>query len=347
MTLNVTDGAEVALEVAGTEATPEVKMSKPIDPYSTDWLLYNFQAPREPRSVGAASAEEAAGEEGGGEEGDGDEGTDGGDGVKEEQKRGEHFSDAFADEDVRKQASRYTTEEAMAKALREANVELSQRIKIPDEGADDEAVAAYRKSIGVPDDIKGYDLKKPEHMDQAVYDDPNMQSTINGIVEHMHAAGASKKVVNSTMDAYWAIEASAADLLAKNDIAASEAAEAGLRKDWNKNYDANMAFANQVIGEHPDLGQLELKDGTLVGSSPYFAKVFAELGRLKQEGGMHLGLVNTEAGVDLKTEHGRLTNEIAIAHTKGDKITAERLDTERDAISKKLFGEGPISGQGV
>lgn len=347
MTPETTDGAAATPGFMGAAATPEVKIPRPSDPYSTDWLLYNLQNPDKRRSVGAAADDDGGGDGDGGDDG-GDGGGDGGDdGEGDGRKAGDHFSDAFADADVRKQAARYNTEEEMATALRAANVELSQRIKIPDAEADDATLAAYRKSIGVPDDIKGYDLQRPEFMEQTTYDSAEVQDGIQGIVGEMHKAGATKRVVDAAMTAYWSREEAIQAQLVKNDKEAEDAAEAALRKDWDKNYDANKAFAQQVADENPDLAQLELKDGSLVGSSPHFAKVLAELGRLKQEGTAQLGLINTEAGADLKTEHARLTSEIAIAHQKGDKTTAERLDKERNIIGEKLFGTGPITGQAM
>ena len=266
-------------------------------------------------------------------------------GQAEEQLGGAHFSDRFADDDARKQAARYTTEEEMAKALRSANTELSSRIKAPGADASDEDVAKFRKQMGVPDDVAGYDLQKPEHMDEAVFKSESMQATLDGIVGKMHAAGASKSVVDATMDAYWTREAAVAESTAKNDAEASSAAEATLRTDWDKNYDANMAFAKQTADENPDLAQLELKDGTLVGSSPHFAKILSEMGRMKSEGGPQLGLINSEAGVDMKSRFDELTSEIHAAHSGGDTSKAQRLDNERQKLSARLFGERDISGQ--
>ena len=126
---------------------------------------------------------------------------------------------------------------------------------------------------------------------------------------------------------------------------AAEAAEAGLRKEWGKNYEANMAHASEAAKTFPDLSQLELKDGTLVGSSPHFAKLLSTIGRQNSEGGMQAGFMASEAGVDLKSEHARLTEEINTAHNLGDSAKAQRLDDDRQKISSKLYGNRPIAGQ--
>ena len=265
-------------------------------------------------------------------------------GQQVEQKQGAHFSDNY-DEDVRAIASRYTTEAEMAKALKSANAELSSRIKPPGENASEEDIAKFRKQMGVPDDISGYAIQRPEFMDEATFNSAGMKASIGGIVGKMHDAGASKAVVDATMEAYWALEAAGKEQTAKMDTDAAAAAEAHLRKEWDKNYDANMSFAEQAAEKHPDLANLELKDGTLVGSNPHFAKALAELGRISSEGGPQLGLINSEAGVDLKTRFDELTNDISVAYNSGDKMKAQRLDNERQELSKKLFGDRPISGQ--
>ena len=124
--------------------------------------------------------------------------------------------------------------------------------------------------------------------------------------------------------------------MTKNDKEASEAAESFLRKEWGKNHEANMAHANETAERFPDLAQLELRDGTLVGSSPYFALLLSEMGRMTSE---------SEAGVDTKARFDELTEEISTAFNSGDKSKAQRLDIERQKLSGKLFGNKPISGQ--
>ena len=352
----IRDGAEVTLaDMASAEATP-------VDDYDPEWREYNERHPNMPRSVGAAADDgdggdggEGDGGDGGGDGGEGDGGDGGkggrggddagGAGPPDGQKPGAHFSDGYADQAVKKQAARYNTEEEMAKALREANAELSSRIKVPGKDASPEDVAKFRKVMGVPDDVAGYTIKKPEFMSDEDYGAEEIQGVISHVVKAMHAQGAPQALVDHTLSAYWEMEQQRGEIIAKADKEAAEATEAALRKDWGKNYEANMAFAMQESEANPELAQLVLKDGSLLGSSPHFAKYFAEQGRMKSEGGMQAGFLSTEAGIDLKSEYDRLTGEISTAYNNNDKPLAQRLDVERSKISSKLHGNRPISGQ--
>ena len=356
------EGAEATpAEHAGALATPE-------DDYDPRWGEYYKQNPHLRRSVGAAAADGEgdgdAGEEGGEDGGEGDGKGDGeagdkgggagegegGEGGGEEdpgRKAGSHFSDAYEDEGVKKIAARYNTEADMAKALKDANTELSQRLKIPGKDASEEDVAKFRKQLGVPDKIEDYAVKKPDFMSDEAFNEPVIQGVITSVVEAMHKTGASKATVDATLGAYWAMEAAAAEATKKADTEAEGAAEAALRAEWGENYDANIAFANVAAESFPDLASLELKDGTLVGSNPHFAKVLATIGRQNSEGGMHAGFLNTEAGADLKSTYDALTVNISKAHAIGDKVEVERLDAERRKISEKLHGTSPIAGQSL
>ena len=344
-----TDGASATPASAGACATPDVMIARPSDDYDPLWIQYNKQNPRKLRSVGADAAPAGEGEGDGGSAGAPPAGDGGappaGDGEPTAPPAGGHFSDGYGDDATKKLAARYNSEEEMAAALRSANTELSSRVKAPGADASEEEVAAFRKTMGVPDDITGYAIEKPEHMEEATFKDEGMQTTINGIVTEMHKAGATKDVVDATLGAYWAMEAATQKATAKMDTAASEAADAALRTKWGKNYAANMALAEQVTEEFPDLGNLELKDGTLVGSSPHFAELLSLFGRQRAEGVAQTGIINTEGGADVKTEYDRLTAEMHTAHQSGDRIKAQQLDDQRRPLGVKLYGTGTIGGQ--
>jgi len=263
----------------------------------------------------------------------------------EEQKSGAHFSDAYEDKDVKSIAARYNTEEAMAKALKEANTQLSQRLKMPGKDASEDDIAAFHKQLGVPEDISGYDLKKPDFMDEAEFKSETMQNAMNGIIGKMHEAGASKSVVSTAVEAYWEMERTAKEITDAGDVSAAESAEAVLRKKWLNNYDSNIAFAESVVDEYPDLAKVALRDGTLMGSSPHYAEMLAEFGRLRAEGPMQAGFSNSEAGTDARSEFDRLTREMHDAHGSGDKTKAQSLEEQRRKISEQLHGTGSISGQ--
>lgn len=354
--LERTNGAEATSTRVDAEATPE-------DNYDPRWVEYNRRNPHQRRSVGAKAAAEggAGGDgEGGGAAAEaaaaaaavaeaakknGEGGGGGGEGEGEGgQKPGAHFSDAYPEE-IKVIAKRYNSEADMAAALKAANTELSQRVAIPGKDADEKTIAAFRKAAGVPDDVAGYNVQRPEFLSEEAYADPKIQAAVTAVVSAMHTAGAPKTIVDAALAAYWANEKAVADQTVKDDKEAEDAAETALRQKWGKNYDANKGFADAANEDFPELAGLELKDGTLVGSSVFFVELLSTMGRLQGEGPARAGFLASEAGVDLKTRFDELTAEINTAYNSGDKAKAQRLDTERSEISKKLFGENQISGQ--
>ena len=264
-------------------------------------------------------------------------------GESAEPRQGSHFSDGYGDEDVRKQAQRYNSEEDRAKALRSANSELSTRLKIPGEDADEATVSAYRKQIGIPDTIDGYKVARPEHVPEPMWESEQVQTPLTAMVTRMHDAGASKKVVDSVLEGYWQMALDGDTQMAGRDKENMAQAESALRKKWDTNYEANIGHAKEAARLHPDLAQLELKDGSLVGYSPYFAEMMSTYGRQNSEGGVQAGFVNSEAGVDMKSRYDELGGQINDAYNAGDKMKADRLDAERRKLSVRLHGDRPIN----
>jgi hypothetical protein len=254
------------------------------------------------------------------------------------------WRETIDDDATRKLADRYTSPAAMAKALREANTELSSRVKMPGEDASDEDMSKFRKAMGVPDEIAGYTIPKPEHYPDEVYNSEEIQGRVNGFTEAMHKAGASGAAVEAAMNWYWGQEVSLQETLAKSDKSNTEAAEAELRREWGSDYDGNKNVAQDFVKQYggEDLLNLELKDGSLVGSNPYFARMAAEAGRRISEGGLQMGLQGTEAGQDIQKSYDELSEQIYEAHRRGENDKANRLDAERREISKQLFGDRNI-----
>jgi len=255
------------------------------------------------------------------------------------------WRETIDDDATRKLADRYTSPAAMAKALREANTELSSRVKMPGEDASEEDLTRFRKAMGVPDEVTGYTIPKPEHYPDEVYNSEEIQGRVNGFTEAMHKAGASGAAVEAAMNWYWGQEVALQETIAKSDKSNTEAAEAELRREWGSDYDGNKNVAQDFVKQYggEDLLNLELKDGSLVGSNPYFARMAAEAGRRISEGGLQMGLQGTEAGQDAEKRHTELTAQIYEANRRGENDKANRLDAERRELSVLLYGDRNIA----
>ena len=264
--------------------------------------------------------------------------------TSEESTADQGWREAIDDDATRKLADRYTSPAAMAKALREANTELSSRVKMPGEDASEEDINKFRKAMGVPDEVAGYNIPKPEHYPDEIYNSEEVQGRVNGFAEAMHKAGASSSAVEAALQWYWGQEAAGQEAMSKYDREHQEAAEAELRKEWGSDYDGNKNFAQDFVKQYggEDLLKMELKDGTLLGSNPSFARMAAEAGRRVSEGGLQMGVAGTEAGQDIQKSYDELSDQIYDAHRRGEVDKARRLDAERSELSKQLFGDRNI-----
>jgi len=322
-------------------------IERPIDDYDPLWALYNEQNPGLLRAVGADAADDGGDEGGEGDESTGDEGKGDESGGKDDKgDEGKAAGDAdwssgIEDKGVLDLANRYTSRADQAKAHHELVQTMSTRFKVPGKDASDEDVAKYRKATGVPDEAGGYEFAKPEHMEDDVFADDNMQAMLGEFKTALHASGATPAVASAVMDFYWKTEAEGQKLVAENDQKAIEAAEAGLRKEWGKDYDQNVKFGDAFLEKQgaTELKQMELKDGSLLGSHPDFIKMTATSGRRIGEGALQVGLNGTEAGQDLEKRSKELAVAVADANAAGDNDKAEILAKERREVNEKLYGK--------
>jgi hypothetical protein len=254
--------------------------------------------------------------------------------------------EGIEDEKVKNLAGRYTTPAAMANALYEANRELSQRVKMPGEDASDEDRAKFNKQMGVPESVDDYEIVAPEGIDAEVFASEEYQAPIKSIVADMHAAGASQGVVNAMLNKYFEMEVAGKAEQARLDTEYMQKTEADLRKEWGSSYDENVAFANDYLSNSPELVQLELRDGTLLGSHPAFVRQMAEVGRMANEGQLKFGISGTEMATDMQAQYDQLSRDIHTAYQRGDRSQAATLTAQRSAIAERLHGNQAIVGAG-
>lgn len=254
------------------------------------------------------------------------------------------WTEGIEDEKVLGLANRYTTPAKMASALYEANRELSQRVKMPGEDATDEDRAKFAKAMGVPESVDDYAIAAPEGVDAETFE--AYQEPIKNIVAEMHQAGANQQVVNAMLQKYFEFETAAQAEVGRADKQYLEQAEADLRKEWGAGYEENMAFANDFLTSTPELAQMELKDGMLLGSHPAFVKRMAEMGRLTNEGQLRFGVSGQAGAADIQAEYDQLSRDIHTAYNSGDRSKAAALDAQRNALSEKLHGTNSVVGAG-
>lgn len=257
----------------------------------------------------------------------------------------ESYRDGIKDPKARAFFDRYSTIDDAANALLEKEQMLSKRVAMPGENATEEDMARFRKAMGVPDSVDGYDVEsmKPEAYTAEEWQSEAVQSVLSPVIAAAHAAGVNQSGLKSVVDAYLNVSAAAAAEQARQDAAWAEAAEEQLRSDWGSDYKANMAAAESAIAGIPGIADLVLKDGSQLGNNPLFIRIAADLGRLRGSDNKTVHqFLSAEQGQDMRQQHAELTRKMYDAQQSGNRDEARALDRQRRALSEQINGTESI-----
>jgi hypothetical protein len=224
--------------------------------------------------------------------------------------------------------------------LRKAN---SAMIKVPGKDATAEDRAKFNKAIGVPETVDGYKFelgREPTEADKAI------QGKIAAVaLEHGVPAQALAGITKAVS------ELAASQKAEENRVAlaAREANEATLRKEWGADYEANKTLASravQAFGEvksHPEV--LELFEKTIVngqklGDHPVMIRMLGNIGRRMGEGEF-IGAVGTDQRQSLQSELNDIYAKTPVGTTG---YAAPAVQKRVSEIMEALHGNGGIVG---
>lgn len=262
------------------------------------------------------------------------------------------------DTKVREFADRFTTPADMAKSALDLRQKLSKAITVPGEDASDEDRAKFRKAVGVPDSPDGYEVKIPDNLPddvKAAQQSEQARGRIDEFRKAMHDAGAPKGAAEAALGLFFRFLGEDATALNGNNERARDAADAAIRKEWGRDYDGNNNAAQAAFREFADdkvnselghfvyMGPDEARRGLPANADPGLLGMFAKVGRRMSEDGFQ-ATMSEDQSQTLEQKHADLTAQIHDARNRGDTATAKRLDRERNAISQKLSGTGPLVG---
>lgn len=263
----------------------------------------------------------------------------GGDGPDETEWRG-----SIEDPSLRKIADRFLTVGDMAKAVSDLRKRESTSIRLPGKDAGEDEVAAYRKALGVPDKVEGYELSVPEDREPTDADKAFQASAAKVFHENNVSADTAR-----ALNAWWnelVAETEAAQVDADKQYA--DETEAALRREWpGKEFERNKAYANaaakRMFGDDlDDVRELTTKDGRLVLDHPVLIRALAGIGREMSEGG--LGPMGEGDRDDVQSQIDELQEKIDKAQSRNDRAAAQKFYLQQQEIYEKLYGRQPIVG---
>lgn len=339
---------------------------RPIDNYDPAWSRYWTEHPRAARSVGAAAADAGAAAGAGSGDGAGAGGAAaaaaaaagaagaGGEGAGAAAgaaagdmgagKVTPTWRDAIKDPDLKKHAERFDTPESAIKANLEARQLLSRAIVPPGKDAKPEEVAAYRKSLGVPEKPEDYKFATPAGR-EATEADKAFQGTMAKLFHGANIGADQAKALNEGWNQYVE-QAVAAEAAADKQFA--EQSVAALKQKWGPDYDKNLAIANRaaarIYGDKlADVRSIQTKDGRFVLDHPAFVEAFAQIGREMGEGNLGPALSEGERQT-VQQKIDDLQKQKMAAMDRSDSLAAARLEKEQAALYARLSGNAPVVG---
>jgi len=144
---------------------------------------------------------------------------------------------AGEDEKVTKLLERYNSPADVAKALRDAQIKISQGLKTTlKKDATPEELAAWRQENGVPEKPEGYELKFDDGL--VIGDDD--KPLIDQYVAAMHAQNASPEMVKAGVQTYLKMQQDIVRGREEMDVEHKTATEDTLRQEWGGEYTKNI-----------------------------------------------------------------------------------------------------------
>jgi len=226
---------------------------------------------------------------------------------KQVDKAGKPLDEAAKDK-MMKRLARYASPQAALDAMINAQNKISAGglVKVPGKGATPEEIAQYRKEIGVPEDIKGYDLTLANGMVVGQDDRP----IVEGFLKTAHANNYSQQQVTEGLN--WFYQQQENTIAARHEADATHraASEEALREEWGPEFKANVNMMSNYLATDfgPGVAELitgaRLADGTPLANHPDILRGFVAKARASNP----LGALVPGSGTK---QHDQLVDEIA------------------------------------
>lgn len=248
------------------------------------------------------------------------------------------------DEDLKKTAERFNTEADMLRTIQDYRKKDSL-VRVPGKNATDEEVAAYKKAIGVPEDINGYEFPEVEDMTDEVKE--AREQWAQSFLE----LNIPKEAANKLIGKVGELQQKVMEKQIEADKAFAKSQLETLEKDWKGDFEKNKTYANRAFAEIAnragisveELTQIETKDGQFLLDRADMLKMFSIIGREMSEG--TLGPIEVDRDT-LDDEIKDVRKQIQEAQDSGDSKRANQLYQREQKLLSKLGNQPIVGSQG-
>lgn len=254
--------------------------------------------------------------------------------------------EAIEDSSLRRSAEKFKEPGDLLKSYVELERRLSKSVTPPGPDASPDEVMAYRKRVGIPVSHAGYKFDLPAGSEGSPLDSDFQKAMATAF----HDTGITLEQAKALNTAFNVFGGSLQERTAGENLRlhqqAAEQAETQLREEWGRDFNLNARYAHTACTKffNEDLAEIELKDGTLLGSHPAFLRGLTEVGKRATEGGMELGRMMDSSGSNLMELADHLRAKRNEARATGDDANALRYDQEERAVLARIYGDDPVPG---
>lgn len=253
------------------------------------------------------------------------------------------WRESIKDESLRKHSERFDTVESLVKGNLDQRKKLANAVFIPGKDADPEDVINYRKAIGVPESAEKYEIETMAAEEMGEAQKEILASWQKVFYDNNIPASAAKELSTHAVSIAKMVK----EAEAKADADFAKETERTLKQDWTGDeYARNVNIANQaaekLLGEDfENARQLVTQSGRNVMDHPVFVRMFAQIGREMDEGGLGPAITGDERE-NVKSQIDEARSKRQAALEKGDNKSAQHWDQKERDLFAKLYGDAPI-----
>jgi len=170
-------------------------------------------------------------------------------------------------------------------SVSELKGKLENAIPKLNENSTAEETAAYYKAIGVPDDVNGYKIQKPELPEGMPYSD----DVVSQFLDTAHSLKATQAQVEGFYKWYMEGSIGAHTVDKETRTANLEKASMGLKNEWGGEYPKNIELMGRAVQKFGGDEFKKYMDDTGMGNDPVLIKTFYNIGKAMSEDTLVLG----------------------------------------------------------
>lgn len=152
----------------------------------------------------------------------------------------------------------------------------ADKIALPGKSATPDEWGEVYAKLGRPESPDAYEFAYNNLPEGAEMD----EGMVSWFKETAHKAGMNPQQAQMMLDAYNEMQFSDAENIGLEAQARVEQVEAELRKEYGQAFDDRLSLANGVLAEfgNPEIAEVQLADGTLLGDNPEVIRMLSNLG---------------------------------------------------------------------